>query len=506
MRDLSERQEKRPLQSTADERALIGICASIPSRLTQARAAGVTADTFYTPSFKKLWEVICAMLEAGESEGDVFNAKAQFRRLADAGAFNALGGATGLTDLRYEGAKSVTSFDAFIDSVLFSERQRARARMLDKISAATSTIEARSLIHELDEQERAAEAREANAQERNEEADWKELQNQTMDLWQGKRQLVGIATGYPELDNSMKGLVPGNIYILAGRPGMGKTALALNICDNIVFSQHPMTEQGKTVLDAAGDPVLAPGRALFISLEMPSIQLRKRLWAAHAEVPSMELDTPGLPPDAETKRLSGAMFQLKQAGREKRLLIDDAAFTFPEIEAAVRKARAASNTPLHVVFIDFLQQLYSDDPRIGSRNDDLTYLCNRFKRLAKSENVAIILLSQMNREIKNRADKRPQLTDLRDSGAIEQIADVVLFAHRPGYYVGASEDESKEEKWYREHAAFICVRKNRHGAPFEAVLNWEASLMKFKSMPASADEEDASLSDESPTESPTESE
>lgn len=257
-----------------------------------------------------------------------------------------------------------------------------------------------------------------------------------------------VSTGIADLDNVITGLNRSDLILLAARPGMGKTSFALNIARNVAVTAK------KTVA--------------FFSLEMTKEQLASRLLSAEALVGGTKLRTGKLKPD-EWKRLIGASDVLKNAD----LYLDDTpGITVPEMKAKLRRLKH-----IDLVVIDYLQ-LMSTGRRSDNRVQEISEITRNLKILAKEINVPVICLSQLSRASEQRQDHRPQLSDLRDSGSIEQDADIVLFLYREGYYdrekgaetVAAAIDQNSGE---------CMVAKNRHGETRTVKLHWQGEFMRF---------------------------
>ena len=257
-----------------------------------------------------------------------------------------------------------------------------------------------------------------------------------------------VSTGIGELDSVITGLNRSDLILLAARPGMGKTSFALNIARNV----------------AAG----AKKTVAFFSLEMTKEQLASRLLSAEALVGGTKLRTGRLSAE-EWKRLIGAGDVLNKT---EMYLDDTPGITVPEIQAKLRRLRH-----IDLVVIDYLQ-LMSTGRRTDNRVQEISEITRNLKILAKELNVPVICLSQLSRASEQRQDHRPQLSDLRDSGSIEQDADIVLFLYREGYYdrekgadsVNAAVDQNSGE---------CLVAKNRHGETRTVKLHWQGEFMRF---------------------------
>jgi replicative DNA helicase len=245
---------------------------------------------------------------------------------------------------------------------------------------------------------------------------------------QGRR-LTGVATGYLNLDNDTAGLQPGELIILAARPSMGKTSLALNIAENVALSDEP--------------------RAVAIfSLEMSKESLLLRLLASHGRIDAHKFRTGHLSQQDWTK-IGPALARLGTAP----LWIDDSASS-TVMEMGAKARRLKRDKGLDLLVVDYLQ-LISARGRFGNRNEEVSSISRSLKGLAKELKVPVLVLSQLTRA-PEREDRKPQLADLRESGAIEQDADVVLFINRPGFY---KTDLPEEERAKCE----LIIAKQRNG-------------------------------------------
>ncbi|MBQ1815859.1 MAG: replicative DNA helicase [Ruminococcus sp.] len=258
--------------------------------------------------------------------------------------------------------------------------------------------------------------------------------------------LKPIPTGIGALDNMITGLNRSDLILLAARPGMGKTSFALNI------ARSAACKSKKTVA--------------FFSLEMSKEQLASRLLSTEALVSGTKLRTGKLNQD-EWNRLIPASDILKNA----ELYLDDTpGITITEMKSRLRRMRN-----LDLVIIDYLQ-LMASGRRIENRVQEISEITRNLKILAKEMNVPVITLSQLSRASEQRTDHRPQLSDLRDSGSIEQDADIVLFLYREGYYSDKSPDAAPNADM---NSGECIVAKNRHGETSTVKLHWQGEFMRF---------------------------
>ncbi len=260
-------------------------------------------------------------------------------------------------------------------------------------------------------------------------------------------QFRGIPTGYPDIDNKLAGLQDSNLIVLAARPGIGKTTLALNMALNIALKEK--------------QPVG------FFSLEMSKEELVDRLLVGHADIDAWKLKT-GRLSDEDYKRLTDAMGDLADAP----IFIDDTpGISVLEMRTKARKLKVEKNVRLIVV--DYLQ-LADAGRRFDSRVTEVSLISQGLKNLARELKVPVIALSQLSRAVEQRGTKKPQLSDLRESGSIEQDADIVAFL----YY----EDESEDLLDQSKRMIKLYIAKHRNGATGEIDLMFRGDRVKFFSV------------------------
>ncbi len=263
---------------------------------------------------------------------------------------------------------------------------------------------------------------------------------------------TGTPTGFTDLDDLTGGLQPGDLAIIAGRPSMGKTALALNIA---------LAAAAPWARETAKDYPAAP--AAFFSLEMSTAQLNERLLSAVSGANLQAIRTGRGLRDSDLQALTVAASRLSGIP----LHIDDRpALTVNEIRATSR--RIASRGGLGLVVVDYLQLMRGDGQ---NREQEISGISRGLKALAKELHVPVLALSQLNRALESRNDKRPNLSDLRESGAIEQDADIIGFVYRPEVY-GATADNAGQ--------AELLIRKNRNGPTRDLSFHWVAHTNQFR--------------------------
>ena len=268
--------------------------------------------------------------------------------------------------------------------------------------------------------------------------------NQLEELYNRKQHITGVPSGFIELDYKTAGFHGSDLVLIAARPAMGKSAFALNIATNAAVR--------------ANVPVV------IFSLEMSKEQMVNRILCSEAMVDSNKVRTGKLEEDDWTK-LAGSIGSLS----DSEIYIDDTpGISVSEIRAKCRKLKLEKN--IGMVLIDYLQLVQGSNKRSGSREQEISEISRSLKILAKELNVPVIALSQLSRAVEQRPDHRPMLSDLRESGAIEQDADIVMFLYRDDYYNKESE---------KKDIAEVIIAKHRGGSLGTVELLWLGSYTKF---------------------------
>ena len=258
--------------------------------------------------------------------------------------------------------------------------------------------------------------------------------------------VTGLATGFTDLDHKTAGLQKGNLVLVAARPAMGKTSLVLSILHNIVVKQKKA--------------------ALMFSLEMSENELMNRLLSMDSGVDSQKFKT-GQLSDADWELLTESGGNLANS----KIFLNESATTLGEVSSIARKVKAENN--IELVVIDYLQLMNSSSKRNDGRQQEISEISRGLKLLAKELGIPIIALSQLSRGVESRTDHRPILSDLRESGAIEQDADMVMFIYRDEVY-----NEDTDEKGIAE----IIIAKHRSGPIGTIKLVWIPELTQYKNM------------------------
>ncbi len=258
-----------------------------------------------------------------------------------------------------------------------------------------------------------------------------------------KGTVTGISTGFYDLDYKMSGLQPSDLILVAARPSMGKTAFVLNIAEKVAVKSGITT-------------------AIF-SLEMSKEQLVKRILAMNSKVDSQAIRSGELKDEDWIKLVESA----NAIGNSKLIIDDTPGISIGELRSKCRKFKLEQD--LGLVIIDYLQ-LMSGGKKVESRQQEISDISRSLKALAREIHAPVIALSQLSRAVEQRPDKRPMLSDLRESGAIEQDADVVMFIYRDDYYNKDSEDAGVSE---------IIIGKQRNGPTGTVKLGWQSQYTKF---------------------------
>lgn len=287
--------------------------------------------------------------------------------------------------------------------------------------------------------------------------------------------LAGVSTGLVDMDKKLGGLHRSDLLILAGRPSMGKTSLATNVAFNIARAY-------KKGITASGEEGAVDGGVVgFFSLEMSAEQLATRILSEVAEIPSNQIRR-GDFTESEFRRIVDAAKELEAAP----LFIDDTP-ALPISQLAARARRLKRTHGLDALFIDYLQ-LVRGTGRSENRVNEISEITMGLKAIAKELDIPVIALSQLSRQVENREDKRPQLSDLRESGSIEQDADVVMFVFREEYYKEREKPGDHElekmgiwqEEMERLHGkAEVVIGKQRHGPIGTVELSFEGQFTRF---------------------------
>ncbi|MGA8990140.1 MAG: replicative DNA helicase [Rhodoplanes sp.] len=297
--------------------------------------------------------------------------------------------------------------------------------------------------------------------------------------YQRDGRLSGLATGLRDLDRMMGGLQPSDLVIIAGRPGMGKTALATNIAYNIARAWRSEVRPDGRIVSTNG------GMVGFFSLEMSAEQLATRIISEQTEIPSYRIRRGEIDP-SDFDRIAEAAREMETIP----LYIDETG-GLSIAQLAARARRLKRQRGLDVMVVDYIQLLQGSSRRaVEGRVHEVTEITTNLKALAKELNIPILALSQLSRQVENRDDKRPQLSDHRESGSIEQDADVVMFVFREDYYLKNREPRAGTEEFFKWQGdmeavhgrAEVIIGKQRHGPTGTVPLQFKADVTRFSDL------------------------
>jgi replicative DNA helicase len=420
-----ERQGRLPPQDLNAERSVLGAMMLEVGAVSDA-IGGLKADHFYRPAHAKVFEAMRELYDRSEPIDEI----TLQARLKESGALEEVGGVSFLASLS-DGVPSAANIAHYAKIV--RERALIRRLIATTSSIASKGYEGTTDIEQLLDDAEVSIFEITSDRDQRSFSTMNELVKEAFKAiekrFEEKTAITGVPTGFSEFDKMTAGLQPSDLIIVAGRPSMGKTALALNM------AQSAAVEQGK-------------GVAVF-SLEMAKEQLVMRMLCSQARIDASRMRG-GFLKDSDWPKLAKAAGQLSQAP----IYIDDTgAISILEMRAKCRRLQADKG--LDLIMVDYLQLMRGSSSSDGSREREISEISRGLKALARELSVPVIALSQLNRSLEQRQDKRPMLSDLRESGAIEQDADVITFVYRDEYYNPESEDKGLAE---------IIIGKQRNGA------------------------------------------
>jgi replicative DNA helicase len=425
----------------------------------------------------RIYEVLSEMI----SRGHVANPVTLLPYLQNDEVFEELGGAAAYLGKLAAMAAPIVDVVEYAREIYDLARRRALIEIgSDLVVEARSPDIDRSVNEIIEDTERALYEVAEDARFGQGFASFTEAMKEAIDMaaaaYQRDGGLSGLSTGLRDLDEKLGGLQPSDLIILAARPAMGKTALATTIAYHVARNYRPETMADGSVRAADG------GVVAFFSLEMSAEQLATRIISAETGISSSDIRRGRISEDQ-----FGRLVDVAQEISSIPLYIDDTGgLTIAQVAARARRIKRQHG--LGLIVIDYLQLLSGSTRRaLEGRVQELTEITTGLKALAKELNVPILALSQLSRQVEQRDDKRPQLADLRESGSIEQDADVVLFLFREEYYLsrrepkpGTPEHASWQEEMDRVMGiAEVIIAKQRHGPTGSVQLHFEPGLTRF---------------------------
>ena len=447
MRTEEGRIQKIPPQNLEAEEAILGAVLTNPICLNKI-ADLITADSFYKPANRLIYEAVLDLFGKNQAIDIVTVSE----RLNETGKLDSIGGRAYINDLAL--------------NVVTTANIEYYAKIVQEKAIKRSLINAGSEIVEMAYDNGSMEATLDNAEklifniaQQKVNTDLVPIEELVLKSYEQiefrynhRDELIGVPTGFYDIDLMTSGLQKSDLIILAARPSMGKTAFALNIAQNVALRAN------KAV-------------AIF-SLEMPKEQLVQRMLCSEAEVDTQRLKT-GLMQAKDWEKLTSTMNVFAEAP----IYIDDCAgATVMDIRAKCRRLMMETKE-LGLIVIDYLQLMSGSDKE--DRFQQISSISRGLKTLARELGVPIIALSQLSRAVEQRNDKKPMLSDLRESWAIEQDADIVMFIYRDEYY--------KKEESDNRGKAEVIIAKHRNGPVGTVELLFQANITKFKNVTKTTD-------------------
>ncbi len=438
--------DRQPPRSIEAERAVIGSLLLLPEACDEV-ALLVRPEDFYDGAHRMIFGHMLAL----HDDGRQIDPTLLSQRLKDAGQYESAGGAAFLLELSQEVATAA-------HAEYYARIVRDKAVLRSLIHVSTDIIQ--------ESYETGTSAREmlARAEERvfrildtGQDSQVQPINDvlfealSRIDARQGKGKCLGLETGFIDYDRLTGGLQNSELVILAARPSMGKTALALNIVEHIALDDHGPQK-----------PVL------FVSLEMSALELCDRILCSRAEVDSHKVRN-GMISGQDSSKLVATASAISKAP----LFIDDSASrNMTEIAATARRLKRREE--LSLVVIDYLQLVEPDNSK-DPRQEQVARIARRLKGLARELSIPVLCLAQLNRQAESIGGHKPQLSHLRESGAIEQDADVVMFIHREEVY--AQDDDQRRMV---AGQADLLIKKQRNGPTGDLKLTWRGNVTRFE--------------------------
>ncbi|MAX57013.1 MAG: replicative DNA helicase [Alcanivoracaceae bacterium] len=390
-------------------------------------AERVGARDFYRKAHRQIFEVIAQLVEE-ENPCDLVTVS---QALTQLGHLDDIGGMTYLSELA-RNTPSAANITAYAEIV----RERSILRQLINVShdvaESAFNTEGRKSLEILDKAESAIFEIAEQQKKGSGPQDIKSVLKKTVDrideLYKNKSAITGVTTGFDELDKMTGGLQPADMVVIAGRPSMGKTTFAMNLCENVAIK--------------AGKPVLV------FSMEMPAESIVMRMLASLGRINQTAVRSGQLEKD-DWPRVTSAIHMLS----EQKFFIDDTPALSPlEMRARARRVARECGGELGAIMVDYLQLMQV--PGVDNRVNEISEISRSLKGLAKELNCPVLALSQLNRSLEQRPNKRPVMSDLRESGAIEQDADLITFLYR---------DEVYNKETNEKGVAEVIIGKQRNG-------------------------------------------
>jgi len=426
-------------QSPATERAVLGSLMAEPNLVDEV--SGLHADLFFTPAHRLVFETITEVRASGGTP----NVIAVTQRIDAAHKLNSVGGAGALTEMlgNSAGGPAAVEYHAQTLRDLHARRRIIDSAVAMQAAAQDMATDADSVLQQSGEAVLSLSLTTATDSMRAPSAIVPSLLDELEALMSGNRKL-GLQTGIRDFDQVTGGLRGGQLTIVAGRPAMGKSALMLNMADNMA---------------RRGVPVV------YFSLEMPANELAARVVLSRAET-NTEIIRNGFLTASIKHRIMDAATQFAS----EPLYVDDrGGLTLLDIRGRARLA--VRRWGVKCIFVDYLQLVSHSGAQ--SRENEVGFVSRGLKAMSMELGVPVVAAAQVNRQAENRSDNRPKLSDLRESGSIEQDADIVCLVHRPCYYAVQDQEPDPQD-------AELIVAKHRAGRTGTLNLTWRPSLTRFE--------------------------
>ena len=384
-------------------------------------AERVGARDFYRKEHRLIFDVIAQLVEE-ENPSDLVTVSQALNNL---GQLESIGGMTYLSELA-RNTPSAANITAYSDIVRERSILRQLINVSHKVADSAFNTEGRKSLEILDE------------------AELKKAVDRIDELYKTKSSLTGLTSGFEELDKMTGGLQPADMIVVAGRPSMGKTTFAMNLCENVAIKSNK--------------PVLV------FSMEMPAESIVMRMLSSLGRINQGAIRSGNLEKD-DWPRITSAIHMLS----EQRFFIDDTPALSPlEMRARARRVARECGGELGLIMVDYLQLMQV--PGVENRVNEISEISRSLKGIAKELNCPVLALSQLNRSLEQRPNKRPVMSDLRESGAIEQDADLIVFLYRDEVYNKDSNERGVAE---------IIIGKQRNGPIGTVRLAFRGEFTRF---------------------------
>ena len=425
------------------EESLLGNIMLYPDAMRQCVDAGVTAEDFYLEKHRSIYNIMSSMFENKEKVDTV----SLSTKLKDFGVYDKIGGLDYIMQLA-NATISANNTGEYISIIRNKSLARQVIKVGEEISndAFDSSVSVDEMLENVERKVTEVTRSKTSSDFLSGEVVFDSTIKHIQAIQEAGSDITGVRTLYSDLDSKTAGFQKGDLIIVAARPSMGKTALALNLAMNSAS--------------------VTPGAVAIFSLEMPAEQVATRILAAKSKVEIQKLRT-GTLNDEEWSRINIAAQELK---KQKFYIDDTPGIKVSEMYAKARKL--AQDKGLYMIVVDYIQLIQATG-KSDSRQQEVSEISRRLKAMARELGVPLIALSQLSRSVEARQDKRPMLSDLRESGALEQDADLVLFLYRDAYY---NREENAENT--REDVELL-IAKHRNGATGKVTLAFEKEINAF---------------------------